>query len=119
MLNIPFSKTSIQRGIFLFAAVILMSIPLTSGSVSLHKETRAKGIGPRSHTPEIRLNKKGLSFVKKYIRNSNECLVGVRKRSTIPFTIIDSVFTQYNLPVELKYLAVIESELKPSAKSQV
>jgi membrane-bound lytic murein transglycosylase D len=32
---------------------------------------------------------------------------------------IDSVFTRYHLPVELKYLAVVESELKSNAVSHV
>jgi hypothetical protein len=68
---------------------------------------------------EIKLNRKGMQFVKRYIKNSSESLVSIRKRSMIPFFIIDSVFSRYGLPVELKYLAVIESELKPSAISQV
>lgn len=58
-------------------------------------------------------------YVKKYIRKENNCLVGVKKRSEVPFYIIDSVFTSHHLPVELKYLAVIESELKPTATSHV
>jgi membrane-bound lytic murein transglycosylase D len=58
-------------------------------------------------------------YVKKYIRKRNDCLVRVKKRSEVPFYIIDSVFTRYHLPVELKYLAVIESELKPTATSHV
>jgi membrane-bound lytic murein transglycosylase MltF len=37
----------------------------------------------------------------------------------VPFSIIDSVLHKYHLPLELKYLAVIESELKPSALSHV
>ena len=45
--------------------------------------------------------------------------MAIKHRSTIPFGIIDSVFSVYGLPVELKYLAVIESELKPSATSRV
>jgi membrane-bound lytic murein transglycosylase D len=72
-----------------------------------------------SNKPQITLNTKGMLFVRKYIKNSGECLVSVKKRSLIPFYIIDSVFNRYGLPVELKYLAVIESELKPSALSQV
>jgi membrane-bound lytic murein transglycosylase D len=32
---------------------------------------------------------------------------------------MDDVFTSYNLPIELKYLAVIESELNPRAVSPV
>jgi len=58
-------------------------------------------------------------FVRKYIENCNECLFAVKKRSKIPFDIIDSVFHLFGLPVELKYLAVIESELKPLALSRV
>jgi membrane-bound lytic murein transglycosylase D len=79
------------------------------------------------HTPDVRsimepqiiLNKKEALFVRKYIKNRGDCLVNVKKRSVIPFYIIDSVFTHYHLPLELKYLAVVESELKPSALSHV
>jgi membrane-bound lytic murein transglycosylase D len=60
-----------------------------------------------------------MRFVKHYIKNNDEDLLVVKKRSEIPFTIIDSVLEQYGLPVELKYLAVIESELKPTALSRV
>ncbi len=79
----------------------------------------AKGTSPHSGKPQISLNSTGMLFVKKYIKKSSECLVSVKKRSTIPFSIIDSVFSLYGLPVELKYLAVIESELKPTALSHV
>src|SRR5258707_1238801 len=64
-------------------------------------------------------DKKGLKFVNNYIRHNDECLTVVRERSEMPFTVIDSVLTRYHLPLELKYLAVIESELKPTAVSRV
>ncbi len=67
---------------------------------------------PYEEAPQINLNKKEALFIRKYIRHRGDCLVNVKKRSIIPFYIIDSVFTIYNIPVELKYLAVIESELK-------
>ena len=60
-----------------------------------------------------------MKFVNNYIRNNDECLEVVRQRSEGPFMIIDSVLQHYGLPLELKYLAVIESELKPSALSRV
>ena len=72
-----------------------------------------------SGRPQMELNKNEMLFVRKYIKNSSNCLVSVKKRSLIPFNIMDSVFNRYGLPVELKYLAVIESELKPSALSRV
>ncbi len=58
-------------------------------------------------------------FVDDYIRKNDECLSTIRSRSTRPFTIIDSVLRHYDLPAELKYLAVIESELKATATSRV
>src|SRR6202012_5567091 len=60
-----------------------------------------------------------MTFVHRYIRNNDECLSTIQQRSEGPFTIIDSVLNHYGLPLELKYLAVIESELKPSAVSRV
>jgi hypothetical protein len=40
-------------------------------------------------------------------------------RSKRPFTIIDSILEHYGVPAELRYLAVIESELKSTAVSRV
>lgn len=72
-----------------------------------------------SLAPTVKLNRHQMQFARKYIRQNAEDLVKIKKRSQAPFTIMDSVFTRYGLPVELKYLAVIESELKPSALSAV
>ena len=69
--------------------------------------------------PQINLNSKGAKFVSSYLKTCRANLVVIKKRSPKPFYIIDSIFGQYGLPPELKYLAVIESELKPSAKSYV
>lgn len=118
MLNTQFAKTFYLCNSFLLITTSITVSPLAARNVHASKPI-AKAAELHSDKPQIRLNKKGVSFVKKYLKNSNECLVGVRKRSTIPFTIIDSVLRQYHLPVELKYLAVIESELKPSALSHV
>lgn len=64
-------------------------------------------------------NEQGKKFVANYIRHNDEDLNVVRKRSEGPFSIIDSVLGRYGLPEELRYLAVIESELKPTALSRV
>jgi membrane-bound lytic murein transglycosylase D len=65
------------------------------------------------------LNKHARAFVKNYIASNRSDLNAIRKRSRIPFSIIDSVFTHYGLPTQLKYLAVIESDLKTKAVSRV
>ena len=58
-------------------------------------------------------------FVDAYIKENNEELAKIRERSSHPFTIIDSVMDHYDLPEELRYLAVIESDLKSGAISRV
>ena len=53
------------------------------------------------------------------MKQNNECLEAVREKSPASFAFIDTVFTKYDLPLELKYLAVVESELNPKAVSKV
>jgi membrane-bound lytic murein transglycosylase D len=69
--------------------------------------------------PKIPLNPLAVKFVKNYIRRNNEDLVMVKRKSDPYFKIIESVFRKYGLPVELKYLAVIESDLDAHARSHV
>jgi membrane-bound lytic murein transglycosylase D len=58
-------------------------------------------------------------FVKTYIRKNSKNLYKIGRRSNSPFVIIDSVFKRYGLPTQLKYLAVVESELQARAVSRV
>lgn len=69
--------------------------------------------------PKVRMNSKATTFVANYLKTNNEALVKIKKRSAPYFKIIESVLTKYNLPLELKYLAVVESELKAKAVSRV
>jgi membrane-bound lytic murein transglycosylase D len=124
MLNTRFVKAFYLCNSFLLVTTSFTPVPKASNSFAENGKINLvkNSFSGKLHTtaePEIQLNRKGMIFVKKYIRNSSECLVGVKKRSMVPFSIIDSVFNCYGLPVELKYLAVIESELKPAAQSQV
>lgn len=81
---------------------------------------------PSSHTRAKKNNfsvtppdRQGMKFVNHYIKHNDDDLLTIKKRSEGPFTIIDSVLNHYGLPLQLKYLAVIESELKSSALSRV
>jgi hypothetical protein len=65
------------------------------------------------------LNKHVKQFVKIYIQENRKNLYKIKKRSSSPFIMIDSVLKHYGLPVQLKYLAVVESELKTRAVSRV
>lgn len=69
--------------------------------------------------PTIRMNPRAVSFVNSYLKSNTEALLKVKERSSRYFRIIDGVLKKNNLPLELKYLAVIESDLKPNAISHV
>jgi len=88
-------------------------------SKTVHVKRDSRAYSPKNKIAFSQPDKKGLKFVNSYIRNNDDNLTDVRERSEAPFTVIDSVLTRYHLPLELKYLAVIESELKTTAVSRV
>src|SRR4051812_8073632 len=73
----------------------------------------------QSNEIKFHLNAKAAKFAATYLKENEEALELVRTRSKYCFRIMDSVFIKYELPVELKYLAVVESELKRDAVSHV
>lgn len=67
----------------------------------------------------VRLNPKALSFVQDYMKENWDELQSVRSYGKPYFTLIENILIQYGLPQELKYLAVIESNLRSTAVSRV
>lgn len=67
----------------------------------------------------VKLNPRAVSFVQDYMESYSKDLLKMKDWGRPYFNMIDAVFTKYNLPIELKYLAVIESKLKSSAVSWV
>jgi membrane-bound lytic murein transglycosylase D len=64
-----------------------------------------------------KLNPKAVSFVQDYMEDEGENLARLKISGKRYFTIIESALEKRNLPTELKYLAVIESELRTGATS--
>jgi membrane-bound lytic murein transglycosylase D len=117
MLSIKFPKA-----FFPALLVLLIIIP----TVSYQRPKSIVGIlenvtdsTASSHAPKLLLNKQAVQFVQEYIRRNTECFEMIRSKRTAAFSMMDSVFCVYDLPVELKYLAVVESELNPRAISRV
>ncbi|MDQ6755530.1 MAG: lytic transglycosylase domain-containing protein [Bacteroidota bacterium] len=59
------------------------------------------------------------SYMQDYLQAHGNYLKKMRSTAIPYFNFIDNIFTQYGLPKELKYLAVIESDLKANATSWV
>src|SRR6185369_6885856 len=62
--------------------------------------------------PNEILNPSALNFAKDYVKKNNWGLSQLKKRSKTSLSIINSVFEKYDLPSELKYMAVVESNLE-------
>ena len=57
------------------------------------------------------------NYMQDYLRSHTTYLQNLKKTSTPYFNFIDGILAKYGLPKELKYLAVIESNLKSNALS--
>jgi membrane-bound lytic murein transglycosylase D len=70
-----------------------------------------------SESYEVKLNPQAVSFVQSYmVANSNK-LNAMKSWGKRHFDMMDNVLNRYGIPTELKYLAVIESDLKTHAVS--
>lgn len=65
------------------------------------------------------VNPQAETYMQDYLRVHGKYLTGMKSWCLPYFNLIDNIFTQYGLPKELKYLAVIESNLKANATSWV
>ena len=63
------------------------------------------------------LNPLAISFVEDYIDSHSKMLGDLKDKARPYFDMMDAVLVKHGLPKELKYLAVIESQLKSNAKS--
>ena len=68
---------------------------------------------------EIQLQPIVIAFVTDYLEEHADLLDAIKLKNKACFSTIDKVFAKQELPLELKYLAVVESKLKNSALSGV
>lgn len=72
-----------------------------------------------SQTPiQLDYNPAVQAYIDVYTVKRREHLANIISRSQLYFPIFEEFLDKYNLPLELKYLAVIESALDPRAKSK-
>jgi len=95
------------------ASAIALKDPQLAFSSELFMATEVGG------SNGARLNPKALNFIEDYVKENWDELQRVRSYGGPYFNLIEDILAQYDLPKELKYLAVIESNLKPSARSRV
>lgn len=64
-----------------------------------------------------KLNPKAIAFIQDYMDDEGDNLMALKVTGKRYFSIIEAALEKRNLPTELKYLAVIESDLKAGATS--
>ncbi|MBS1664329.1 MAG: lytic transglycosylase domain-containing protein [Bacteroidetes bacterium] len=102
-------NVNLVRGAFIGISFLFVA-PTTIGESTVSNSATKAETSVHRHVKQ---------FVTRYINANREDLQLIAKRSLKPFAITDEVFRSYKLPVQLKYLAVIESELKTTAVSKV
>lgn len=65
----------------------------------------------RINAPKIQLNKEAATYAAAHLKDNGFYYDKIKNKSISTLKMIDKVFTSYNIPVELKYLAVVESKL--------
>ena len=113
MLSLKFSGA-----IFISVLLLLITFPAISFNPA-KKSGLTREFLDSASVPKTPLNKQATQFVKKYIKDNDECLDAVKQNGVSAFALIDSILSKHDLPVQLKYLAVVESELKTKAISRV
>jgi membrane-bound lytic murein transglycosylase D len=105
-LNLGFAKPFPPRG-------SLSALPV--GDTTATKNRDSLAAPPPLAT--IALNKHAKRFVKDYLKREDEFLQKMKGKSRPWFRTIENIFAQYNLPAQLKYLAIVESGLQSKAVS--
>jgi membrane-bound lytic murein transglycosylase D len=94
-LHIPIDTSDVKNG---FANLFLASVNGSNGA---------------------RLNPRAVNYVQDFMIRNKEEMDDMKSWGRAYFNLIDGVLNEYGLPTQLKYLAVIESNLKPTALSCV
>ncbi|MBL4707571.1 MAG: LysM peptidoglycan-binding domain-containing protein [Flavobacteriales bacterium] len=68
---------------------------------------------------ELVYNQYTRAFINLYVNKRRKLSSSVLGLAPLYFPMIEEVLDRYNMPLELKYLAVVESALNPSARSRV
>jgi len=109
---------------FLFA-FIFIALNVSAGNAPVINESKSNDTTSAIAelntftAPEIPLHSSMGDFVSDYAESNEELFEKLKTTKSNYFKTIDKIFTQQNIPVELKYLGIIESEFKTNARSGV
>lgn len=118
----PTRPYSLKVFIFLVALNLMVSFTASSQTVAITEypdwmyEKRMNTLNVNSPI-FLEYNSFVRSYIDVYLVKRRDHFQNILNRSTYFFPIFEEYLDKYNLPLELKYLAVVESALDPKAKS--
>lgn len=68
---------------------------------------------------ELPYNEVVRAFILRYVQRAPKQLARLQRKAEYYFPLFDDIFARYDMPYEIKYLAVIESALNPQARSKM
>lgn len=108
------------RGKLYCAGLLIFCSLITAGNIQQGSHTGIRKLAgndtvilqrPVSTPSDFDLHPTAVQFAKDYVKKNNWGLEKIKKRSQSKFKIINSVFSKYDIPSELKYMAIVESNL--------
>jgi len=128
VLNLKFKFPSFGRvrgGCYAFFLLICLFISFISFSQITPSPIHQKGFKSLftgnsydSTKPyQAQLNPRAISFVQEYVKKQGKELEKMKQWGKPYFNMYDQILRQYNIPVEMKYLSVIESHLQSNLVS--
>ncbi|MBL7734640.1 MAG: transglycosylase SLT domain-containing protein [Chitinophagaceae bacterium] len=82
-----------------------------------NKDVEAVLVNQAIAAKNIRLNPRAVSFVQDYTARHNKDFTEMKEWGKPYFNLMENILVEHGLPIELKYLAVIESKLQSKAVS--
>jgi membrane-bound lytic murein transglycosylase D len=114
-----YSFAGIEKGTSGYERAVSDTVKVNAGAAKAGFKDLFEGQSAESGFVNVKLNPKAVSFVQDYMEVYSNKLNNMKSWGKPYFDLIEGVLSAHNLPTELKYLSVIESELKTSATSWV
>ncbi|MFY7965749.1 MAG: lytic transglycosylase domain-containing protein [Chitinophagaceae bacterium] len=106
--------------IFLFIQFAFSTFSQKDSAIQFNKGFKSLFINSKFDSTKpynSQLNPRAISFVQEYIRTQGKELARMKSWGKSYFNLYDGILRQYNIPVEMKYLSVIESHLQSNLVS--
>ncbi len=113
ILNLSFTSNLISNSSFTIEESI------TSEFSDVSNEDIRSRLNSLENILEVKIDKRVRHFIGSYLKRGRKSTEYILGRSSIYFPIIEEYLKLYHVPDQIKYLAIVESALKPTTTSKV